>query len=176
MPSIESFTDRPHGTRVRYMSGCKCMLCRAANSRYETERLAASKRGEHGHIIDAGRACSHIRKLSHQGVGYKSVAATSGVGDSIVFGIRTGKRQRIRATTERRILAVDADARADHSLVDARKTWQLINRLLAEGFTQTELARRLGSKAKVPALQMKFDRVTAKNAAKVERLYRRLMR
>ena len=30
--------DKPHGTRLKYMGGCKCMLCRAANSRYETER------------------------------------------------------------------------------------------------------------------------------------------
>lgn len=175
LPPVSSFANHPHGTRVRYMAGCKCMFCRAANSRYEVSRAAARRRGEHGYIIEAGRARRHIRKLGRQGVGYKSVAAAADVGKTIVFQIRNGTRQRIRATTERRILAVDALARADASLVPARKAQGQLRALFSEGYTKTFLARELGSKAKTPALQLRRDFITAKNEAKVERLHRRLM-
>lgn len=174
LPPVSSFENRPHGTRLRYLSGCKCVPCRAANSRYETERAAARKRGEGGHIIGAGRARRHIRTLGRNGIGYKTVSDASGVASSIVFSILSGRRKRIRASTERRILSVDHFARADHSLVSANRTSRLIGSLLLEGYTKTFLARALGSKAKTPALQLKGDFVTAKNAAKVERLYRRL--
>ena len=40
------FAAEPHGTRHRYLSGCKCVPCRAANSRYSTERAAAQRAGD----------------------------------------------------------------------------------------------------------------------------------
>ncbi len=43
--------------------------------------------------------------------------------------------------------------------------------LLNNGFTKYELAHRLGSKAKVPSLQIGKGLVTARNAQKVEKLY-----
>jgi hypothetical protein len=70
---------KPHGTRLKYMGGCKCMLCRAANSRYETERAVARKNGDWNGIVDARAARRHILKLSKAGVGYKSVADAASV-------------------------------------------------------------------------------------------------
>jgi hypothetical protein len=111
----------PCGTRAKYRGGCRCMLCRAANSRYETAR---------------------------------------------------GKESRIRARTERKILAADESIRADRSLVPARPSWQLIDKLLGEGYSRTQLARWLGSKAKTPALQLRGRRITARTALNVERMVR----
>ena len=45
--------ERPHGTRLRYISGCKCVPCRAANSRYETGRLRARREGDWNGYVDA---------------------------------------------------------------------------------------------------------------------------
>lgn len=160
-----------HGTRVRYVTGCKCMLCRAANSRYETERAKARANGDWNGIIPAVRARRHLKMLAKHGIGRRLVQDISGVANSALQEIKNGSKRNIRARTERRILAVTIDARASRTLVKAGPVWAQINRLLREGFTQTELARRLGSRAKVPALQLNGRVVTAQNAMRVERLH-----
>ncbi len=170
MPAAEAFGDRPHGTRLRYISGCHCVPCRAANSRYECARAAARRAGDWRGIVPADAARAHLKQLSRMGVGYKSVAAASDVAPSILFAIRSGAKTRIRASTERRILAVDGAAIADHALVPAGPTWKRIRELLDEGFSKAELARRLGYQT--PALQLRRGQVLAASAAKVERFYR----
>jgi hypothetical protein len=98
------------------------------------------------------------------------------VSDSILFKIRSGQARFIRASTERRILAVPANAHSDRALISNARTWRRIECLLREGFTKTELARRLGSKAKHPALQIgQNGEIEARTAMKVERLYNILM-
>jgi hypothetical protein len=58
-------------------------------------------------------------------------------------------------------------------LVDADPTWKKIAELQVEGFTKSELARRLGYRT--PALQFKHSEVLASTASKVERFYRQIM-
>jgi len=111
--------------------------------------------------------------LAGVGVGYMAVADACDVGKTIVFSIRSGVRQRIRQETERRILSVTKDACADGALVDADPTWKKIEKLQDEGFTKSELARRLGYRS--PALQFKHTEVLASTASKVERFYRQVM-
>ncbi len=83
-------------------------------------------------------------------------------------------KARIRASTEKQILSVDATALADGAVVDATETNQLIAALLARGFKKTELARVLGATTKIPSLQVgKTATVTLANAAKVKRVAKR---
>lgn len=174
LPTLERLAERPHGTRMRYLGRCRCVPCRAANSRYETERQAARKRGEWAGVVPAAPARAHILKLSRLGVGYKSVAAAAGVAVSVMAKIRSGERVQVRATTLRRILAVDAGARADASTVPAGPTWRRIGQLLEEGYTKGRIARELG--ARYPSLQIgRRGRVLASTAVRVERLHRRLL-
>lgn len=176
MTTLAKLAERnPHGTRVRYMTGCKCLLCRAANSRYESERLVARKNGDWNGLVPADRARAHLKHLSRRGIGRRLVSDCSGVPQSIIAAIKNGRKTSIRARTERRLLAVSEDARAARTLVSAAPVWTQINRLLREGFTRTEIARRLGSTAKVPALQLRTDVITAENAMKVERLHAQVM-
>lgn len=171
-PILELAADRPHGVRLKYMAGCRCMLCRAANSRYETERAAARKAGDWNGLVSAKAARRHIEKLSRAGIGYKAVADASGVAASIVLKIKQGRKSQIRKRTETRILDVDAGARANNSLVPAGPTWRLIQKLIErEGFSKAEIARRLGYRT--PALQLRKDRIFARTAIAVERLYNR---
>jgi hypothetical protein len=121
------------------------------------------------------RARRHLRTLSKHGVGRRAVQAACDIGDTTLQEIRSGRKTHIRRETERRILAVTPEAVSDHALVPARQTIGRLCRLLDEGFTKTELARRLGSTARVPALQVKPGFITAKKAAQVERLYRMVM-
>jgi len=120
----------------------------------------------------ARRARLHIVKLGRLGVGYKQVADVASVPTCIVMRIRSGRRKKIRARTERRILAVNRHAIAKHAVIPAGPTWRRINFLLKEGLTKAELGRRLGYAC---AIQYNKDRITASNALKVERLYRQLV-
>jgi hypothetical protein len=171
--AAELSAEKPHGTRLKYMGGCKCMLCRAANSQYETARSAARKAGDWNGIVSATKARNHLHKLSSQGVGYKAVGDACDVAKTVLMEIRSGRKRRIRQRTERAILAVTGEAAADRALIDADPTWRKLNELLGEGFSKAELARRLGYKS--PALQLKKFEITAKSAARVDRFYRTIM-
>lgn len=128
---LRAAAQRPHGTRARYVAErCRCLLCRAANSRYSVARVAIS----------------------------------------VVARIRSGDRSRIRKNTEERILAVDRSIVADHALVDAAPVWNAIGELLADGYTKTQLAAWLGSKAKTPTLQIGKVRCTAAMALRMQKL------
>jgi hypothetical protein len=123
-------------------------------------------------LVDAGPARAHLLALSEQQVGKRAVAAACDVALSVLDLIRRGTRTKIRAKTERRILAVDAGARSDGARVPAKPTRKLLRQLQREeDMTKGAIALRLGSK--VPALQVGKTRwVTARTAAKVERLAR----
>lgn len=166
---------KPHGTRLRYLGGCKCMLCRAANSRYESSRLVARKNGEWNGIVSANRARRHLLRLSAAGVGRRRIASVTGVAASILSEVKKGIRRRIRARTERRILAVDTEIhRALGSRVSAGRTWRLIGRLLDEGFTKGRIAQEaLGNER--AALQLGRHLIVWRSARNIERFYRRYM-
>lgn len=165
---------REHGDRLRYMGGCRCDLCRRANSAYESMRQKARREGDWNGIVAADKARLHIERLSSVGVGRRAIGAASDVSDTVLFAIRSGEKKTIRARTERRILAVTRDMASDHGLVDAGPTWELIRELLAAGFTKAAISHRLGYKTR--ALQLGKERVLVKHAYQVERLYRELIK
>lgn len=168
-------SDQPHGTRARYAAGCKCLLCRAANSQYEAKRQRLIRAGQWRAVVSATKARRHLRSLANLGVGYKQVADAAGVAESIVLKIRTGERKRILAATEQRILEVTQDAAGDATLVDAGPTWTRIHQLMRDGgFSKAEIARRLGYKR--PALQLRKDRVTLRNHHRILRFWQIYMR
>ncbi len=177
LPSIERLAvGKPHGSRVRYLAGCRCVPCRAANSNYSTHRAAEQRKGNWNGIVLAARARRHLEYLSRNGVGRRAVADASDVCVTTDGEIKRGAKQQIRKDTERRILSVSKRAVSGGALIPARRTWVLIERLLREGFTEKEIAKRLGSRAKKPILQIRRERVTASTQARVERLYQQIMR
>jgi len=113
-------------------------------------------------------------RLSKQGVGRRAVADASDVSASIIAQIRCGRRTQIRKRTLNRILEVTNLAVSDAALVPAGKTWRQINTLIEEGFSKAELARRLGFAS--PALQLGKNRILARSAARVDRLFRLFMK
>lgn len=171
-PIGELAASRPHGDRLRYMAGCKCFQCRRANSDYERTRQAARLSGDWNGIVDAAPARRHLFRLSRLGVGQWSVVAATDIARSMIHEIKNGDRLRIRARTLRKILAVTPAMRADGSNVAAARAWRLIDELLEEGYTKAALARLLGYRS--PALQLRRDRITARNEQRVIALHRRL--
>jgi hypothetical protein len=171
-PITELAAEKPHGTRLRYIAGCKCFHCRRANSDYERSRKAARLAGDWNGIVPADKARAHLMSLSRRGVGKRAVQAASDVCQTVLTDIRTGKKSQIRARTERKILAVTPAMVSDRALVKPGRTFRLIAALKDEGFSKAELARRLGYRNE--ALQFKPNRMTARNVARVENLYRSL--
>lgn len=172
-PVQQLAADKPHGSRLRYMAGCRCDLCRSANAAYERDRIEARKNGDWNGIVPACHARRHLNRLSRLGVGRRTVADVTDIAETILAEIRSGKRKNIRARTERLILAVTAESAADRALIPATKTWALLNELIAAGYTRGHIALALG--AKTPALQISKHQVTVRHAADVARLHRRLM-
>lgn len=170
--AAELAADKPHGMRIRYVAGCRCAACRKANSTYECERQKARRAGDWNGIVCARAARAHMLRLSSRGVGRRAIQACTDVADTVLQEVRSGKKTRIRARTERKILQVTAAMAADHALVSSRRPRQLIAALLEEGYTERFLARRLGYKNDY--LQFGADRITVRNAARVKRLYREL--
>jgi hypothetical protein len=172
-PVAELAADKPHGNRIRYMSGCRCVPCRAANSNYETTRAAARKRGEWNGVVSANRARRHLLLLSRREIGRDTVADITGIAPSTLDLIRRGKRKNLRAMNEKKILAIELDSIVNDAMrIPATKTWEQIRWLLANGFTKGSLALRLGYKTR--ALQLNRKKITAKNAMRVELLYNQL--
>lgn len=164
--------EREHGSRARYRTGCKCLPCRAANSRYITHRELKKAQGHSNGIVDAAAAQAHIKMLSKKGVGRRAVIAKSGVSKTIVEQVRSGVRKHIREETERRILAVTPEDKLPQASVPAAPTWELLDELIERGYTKTQLAHWLGFKSR--ALQIKRDYVWVKTAKKVAELYQKI--
>lgn len=165
--------NKPCGTRLRYYAGCRCSECKAANAAYERERIEARKRGEHNGLVSADRARAHLLKLSKRGVGRKTAADAAKVAASIVSKIVDGQRTKIRAQTERRILAVTEATAADGARRPARATWQMLDELIASGYSKASIASAVLGRP-VISLQISRRAVEVKTEARVRAVYERL--
>lgn len=169
-------TTRSHGTHAKYVvDKCRCTECRAANTAYErarTRRVAPP-------YVDATEAREHIAWLSTQGVGMKTVAQASGMSHSaiikIVYGNQTrgmAPSKRIRPQTAARILAVTPADAADGARVDATRTWEQVNDLVAAGMPRRQIAEHLGQ---TRALNLGRSLVTARSARIIADLHRQYL-
>lgn len=150
----------PHGAHLRKDStGDICGRC----------RVALAYRG----LVPSKRARAHLIALAAKGIGIKAVRDACDVSSTILWDVRNGLQPHIRVETERRILAVDRHAAADHAIIDGRRTHRAIARMQALGLTKTEIAQRLGRATH--AIQIKPS-VIAKTEARVLRLFAEVKR
>jgi transcriptional regulator with XRE-family HTH domain len=136
-----------HGTRASYVKGCKCAECRTANSRYSKLQAYRSAAGI-SMLVDAEPIKAHVAMLREAGIGRRTIAMRAGVSQTVVdrlVGINTEKPcYRVRPATARRILSVQPGDVARGSILDTTGTSRRLRALVAIGWTQTELARRIG--------------------------------
>jgi hypothetical protein len=124
-----------------------------------------------GLTVPAGAALAHILTMQAAGLGYRRIAALSGVSSATVVHIRLGRAVQIRPWTEAKILAVRPSV-ALGQLVKAHHTRRLIRSLRLEGFTGLEIAQRLGLHTRFRAPRPGQAFVTEKTALRVRRLHR----
>ena len=173
-PIHEIAARHPHGHRMRYVAGCRCEDCRAANSAREREYDLRRKAGESNPIVSADLARAHILALAEAGVGLASVVAATDISRAILCKIKAGSRKGVRRANEAKILTVPLDFLADGALVDAGPTWRLIGEMVAAGITKLRIGKELHG-AKARGLQLSKNLVTVRNAERVKRLHAELM-
>lgn len=163
-----------HGRRSAYVKGCRCEPCRRANTRYAKWREVSGN----VQLVDSTEVRQHIERLRAAGMGSREIASRSGVARTVVERLigwdvsRPAKR--VRPVTARRILAVDAVTLADGARIDSMGTLRRLRALVAVGWTQTEIARRMGrTVANVGRLihGRRYGNVTQETATLVARLY-----
>lgn len=222
-----------HGTRARYVAGCRCPKCTQANAAAYHERMKKEKEaaidreplppvaltrtweGADGEmksrtymngcpgvnkkpcptkstirkdstggicggcrgklvwngLVDAKAARVHLAWLSRNGVGRRAVNIASDVANTVLADLTSGKKQQIRAKTEKAILDVDLSCASDGAWIPSKESWELIGKMRKLGMTRMEISRRLGSKAKTPALQVGEKMVLVKTAGKIKKLW-----
>lgn len=170
-----------HGTRTRYVGGCRCEPCTEENRVYARELDRHHRRVAYGieqprpeRVIDATEARDHLRWLASVGVGSRVVARRAGLTRTTVREIATGERSKCLPETTEKILAVGKYDRSSGARVDAADTWRKIDELLARGWTRTAIAQRIVS-PNARALQIGRDGVRASTAEKVSALYAEVM-
>lgn len=172
-PAQELGADKPHGTRVKYRSGCRCTDCRRANTAYQIDRYRARAEGDTRDLVSAEPARRHMLALSASGVGCKTIADAACINLNVARLIFTGRRQQVRQHTERAILAVTTAAAADGAYISAKPSWELLDELLACGYSRAHLVREiLGPQAR--ALQFSRGQISVRNADRIRRAYDRL--
>lgn len=158
--------SRAHGTRAKYVADkCRCHACVQANRDYARARDRASRRPDEisrSAFVSAAPVRAHLHELSAAGVGYKRAAEISGVGKTALFKVLNGHSKRMLRANAERVLAVTPAAVADGAYIDAAPTWELINQLLAAGWSKAAISRAIGQDGL--ALQLGKTRVTAAHA------------
>lgn len=171
--------ESPHGTRTGYVKGCRCEDCTRANRVRERESARRLAAGEPTTTrVDPGRTREHLKSLIAKGAKQKEISGASGMQRGAISRILSGKAKYVIAESEKRLCALtleDTQAAAGvATVVDAEAAWKLLDDMIARGWPKTWIAKELGSNSATAALQLQRDVITARNAAKVEDLARRL--
>ncbi|MEU2180264.1 hypothetical protein [Streptomyces thermolilacinus] len=142
----------PHGTLSRgRVHGCKCEPCRTVSRDYMRARYRLQAYGRWQPYVDAEPVRAHIAMLRSFGIGHPRIRVLANLSGghmtSLLYG-RSGGRppsRRVRTATADRILAVrpQLEAVAPAALVDGTGTRRRLQALVAVGWPQSELARRL---------------------------------
>lgn len=126
-------------------------------------------------MVSARKTRRHLRRLSKNGVGIRSVAEILERAPWHLRNIRAGKIAKVTSQMERKVLSVPLNAHADNALVPAAKTARLVNELRTEGFTYVQLALKFEMCPKAVMRLRRKVNVRARTAMKVEKFFNRCM-
>lgn len=171
-----------HGTSVAYIRDkCGCDPCRAAATAHESARNRAQLYGRYAALVDAEPVRAHVRMLGQHGVGLNTISGRSGVGGGVICGLMYGRpradgtrRPPTRRCTPKvrdRIMSVTVEDLAPSALVDATGMTRRLQALVCLGWSQSELARRLGMAPPNFAKVIHGARATAGTVRAVAALY-----
>jgi len=162
---------RAPGTYAAYRKDrCRCYPCCAARQEYADRRAAAQAAGTWQPYTDAEPVRQHVRALAAAGIGAQRAAHLAGLTTRAVETLMKHTpghtpSPRMRTETARKLLALRPvaapDLAHDHCPVDGTGFRRRMRSLVARGFPQTYLARRLGIVDTTLSLALSGGRVTA---------------
>jgi hypothetical protein len=141
----------PHGSlsRARHHH-CKCPPCTKRASEYHQTRRRLIAYGRWQPYVDAEPVRQHVLMLRTYGIGIPRIRQLSGTSGGAMSRLMYGQggrgpSQRVRTTTADRITAVPPSLTAarPRALVDGTGTRRRLRALVAVGWPQLELGRRL---------------------------------
>lgn len=141
----------PHGTLYRARAhNCKCDACRRVSREYTRTRSRLQAYGRWQPYVDAEPVRAHIHMLRSYSIGIHRIRVLASLSGGTMTGLLYGHRGRppsrkVRTATADRILAVRPrlEDAAPNALVDGTGTRRRLQALVAIGWPQIELARRL---------------------------------
>lgn len=176
-PCRHDRASHTHGTHACYvLDHCRCLPCTAANTAYESNRTRQQAYGRWERLVDAGPVRDHVQSLQAAGMGYKRIAAASGVSNGALTKLIWGTQarppaKRVKSETAARLLAVTADL-APGAYVSGAMATRRVRALVALGWSQSKIAAALGiSRSKFHLAEGTRTRVTAATDHAVRQLY-----
>lgn len=173
------YARHQHGTHAAYaLDRCRCRPCKDAQNEYNARRERLQLYGRWTPYVDAEPVRAHIRALGEQGMGWKRVAKEAGISSGamskLLWGVQ-GKAQsrRVRKETAQAILAVQLQI-AGGANVPIVGTRRRLEGLVALGFPQAYLARRLGMLPSNLGSMLQRQQVVKSTADAVIALYKEL--
>lgn len=118
--------------------------------------------------MSISQAQAHLLELQKAGVGYRQAAKLAGVSAQTVQRIRSGQAVKVKTETIAAVLGVRAKL-APGAHINAYATRRLLKALRAEGFTEAQIARKVGLRR--GRLEWEGKSITVRNARKVEVLW-----
>ncbi|MEU6990306.1 hypothetical protein ABZ953_06545 [Streptomyces sp. NPDC046465] len=176
---------RPHGNAKYHLEKCRCRTCCDAASAYDTNRSRAIAYGRWHPYVDAEPVRTHVKALSEFGIGWMRLAKIAGVPRGSVSKLLYGDPRRGMAPSKRllpknaqAILAVEPalEHLGSRVPIDGTGTRRRLQALVAKGWSQSELARRLGVDRANFGGTMTRGLVCASTARTVNGLYDELWR
>lgn len=146
-------SGRPHGNAKYHLEHCRCLVCCQAARDYDSNRRRAIAYGRWQPFVDAEPVRQHVRALGEFGIGWMRLAKLAGVPRGSLSKLLYGDPQRnlapskrVRPATALKLLAVEPalDNLGARTPIDGTGTRRRLQALVAKGWSQSELARRLG--------------------------------
>lgn len=133
----------PHGTKMRYLAGCRCLSCRRGNRDYERKLQRDRKLYGPNDLVSPERVLAHLRYLKTFGMGHKTVARHARVSKTSLAEIIWYGRKHIRRRSEARILAIQPtlETLPRNTNIPAAETVAKVHQLLKWGYTRRLISR-----------------------------------
>lgn len=93
-------SERQHGTRSRYVGGCRCDECKSANAADRRTRRKATP------LVPVEPVVAHLRALQAAGVGRRRIARAAQIAESTLDRIARQPGTRMHPEVARRVLSV----------------------------------------------------------------------